>query len=514
MSRFRLPAFALILIGVSGCTSSKFVQTESSPLAAKIDSILADPRYDNAFWGGIVADLDQGGILYSRNADKSFTPASNMKLYTTAAALDQLGPEFRYYTDLFMQGNIVDSVLVGNLVVRGVGDPTIGNVTDDASDDESDMTQTFQDWADSLRAAGILRISGDILGDDNLHDDLHLGRGWMWDDEHTHDSAESGAFVFNDNSVNMTMEGTQRGQPVDLYWEPYNTDYVEVLNKTTTVHADSSADVTYGRHRATNTIEIASSIPEGASEMRRISITNPTLYFTHVLRETLIREGIDVDGSSRDIDDLTDEDWTPIYEDGSLIRIAQHESPPLSEIVAMINKPSDNLKAEQVLKTLAFVAPVDLEADHDDRRHATAELGIEAMMVTIRRAGIDSTAMRVADGSGLSHYNLVTPRGTIRLLKYMSAHPDSAVSGAFYRSLAILGVDGTIKAFAGGSPAVGNVRAKTGTLTGARALSGYVTTADGRHLVFSLMSNHHTVPTSDINDAIFPIVDLLARLHR
>ncbi|HUF08373.1 MAG TPA: D-alanyl-D-alanine carboxypeptidase/D-alanyl-D-alanine-endopeptidase, partial [Rhodothermales bacterium] len=191
-------------------------------LQTSVDRLLDVPQFENATWGVQVVNLVSGEVLYERNARKSFVPASNMKLYTSAAALSQLGPGFTYETRLYAFGRVVDSVLYGHLVVRGSGDPTIGGRYNDG-----DLTATFRDWADSLRDHGIARINGDIIGDDDVFDDVGLGVGWNWDDETYWYSAEVGGLVFNDNCVDVTITGTSPGRAGEVTWAPGMTDYVD-----------------------------------------------------------------------------------------------------------------------------------------------------------------------------------------------------------------------------------------------------------------------------------------------
>ena len=472
--------------------------------------MLDDNRFHNSFWGVEIVDLTTGVTMYERNRRKSFVPASNMKLYTTAAGLDRLGPDFAWTTTLFADGAVRDDTLHGNLIAVGTGDPAIGGPLSNG-----DVTRVFQDWADSLRAAGILHVTGDIIGNDDAFDDTPLGPGWMWDDESSWYSAEIGALTFNDNCVDVTVEGGAVGDTATVFWEPHETSYVTVLNQTLTLHPDSSAEIAYNRRRATNVIEVNSHLPAGEAATRSISISNPTMFFTHVLKEALEDAGVTVAGDPVDIDDLFHKPVHPEHQANSTSsRIASYTSPPLSEVAASINKISHNLQAELLLKTLGRRAS-GVEGQYaipDLPIVGTTAGGANIVVEFLAGAGVDTSGVVIADGSGLSRYNLITPGATVDILQHMWAHPDTAVAGAFVRSMPIGGVDGTTASLITGGPAVGNLRAKTGTMTGVRSLSGYITTSDGRPLAFSLISNHHTVPTSEVNDVQRMLADLLARL--
>jgi D-alanyl-D-alanine carboxypeptidase/D-alanyl-D-alanine-endopeptidase (penicillin-binding protein 4) len=234
--RVLLVVLLCLTISATGALAQK-APASNKQLRRAIDGLLNVEMFENATWGVHIIDLDRNRTLYARNSTKSFAPASNMKLFTSAAALDLLGPEFQYETDLFAIGEVSDSVLHGHLVVRGSGDPTIGGQFADG-----DVTGTFRHWVDSLRAYGIARVTGDIIGDDDVFDDVPLGPGWFWDDEVYSYSAEISGLAFNKNCVDITLRSTYVGGPAHLSWAPSNTDYVELVNQSVTVHADSACE--------------------------------------------------------------------------------------------------------------------------------------------------------------------------------------------------------------------------------------------------------------------------------
>jgi len=469
-------------------------------LERAIDEVLDDEALANGWWGAMVVEMQTGEVLYRRHAERSFVPASNTKLYTTAAALDLLGPGYRYRTEVFIDGPIVDGVLEGNVIVRGSGDPVIGGRFNGG-----DRTEVFRAWADSLRARGITRINGDLIGDDDVFDDTPLGYGWSWDDETYWYAAEISGLSFNDNNVDFAIEARRQGQPARITWEPFNTDYVRVVNRTLTTSADTTLDEGYARARGTNTIELSSRVPEGRTDFESLTIANPTRFFVHVLREVLLQAGLAVEGRPVDVDDLS---IKPDY--ARYRRVAVHRSPPLADIVKVINKRSQNLYAEQVLRTLAAEGPLD----DKEMEPGSAEMGLEVAMGTFVKAGIDTSRIQLVDGSGLSRMNLVTPAMTMALLRYMGHHPEASVQRAFVESMPIGGQDGTLQfRFQQGS-ARGKVRAKTGTLSNVSVLSGYVPSAEGSSLAFVLMGNHHTAKGKVVRAAQDRVVNLLAEYRR
>ena len=495
-----LIVFALLV--TSGCKTSSVTyradyDSSFRKTAKAIESLVQDPKYDNALWSVVVEELDSGDRLFSRLADLSLMPASNTKLYTTAAALEQLGPDFRYETAVFATGPVVGGVLEGDLVVRGSGDPTISGRFNDG-----DITRTFFDWADSLRSRGITTIQGNIVGDDNLFDDTLLGYGWSWDDEVYWYSAQLGALSFNDNCIDLTITPSLDGEAADISWEPANTNYVTIVNNATTVAAGESIRERYARERYSNVIQVSTEVPADTVEQESITVHNPTEFFVHVLRQSLESSGIMVDGYAIDVDDLAD---TLRYENAS--KLFAHRSPTLTEISHVINKRSQNLYADQVLKTLAVATP------DDPAEIGTARAGLEAALRTFSRAGIEDEHHNLVDGSGLSRYNLFSAENTVRLLRYMAHHPKPDVFEAFYYTLPIGGVDGSLSSRFDNGPATNNVRAKTGTISNASTLSGYVTTASGQELIFSIVANNFLIPTSQVRKTQDDIVNLLAGMR-
>ncbi len=490
MGRY-LPLVLLIFQFYSCATAQKIVEakpeqqqeyvyyedTEINQLRFELDDIFKDPSFSNAYWGVLIQSLETGEYFYRLNEHKSFIPASNMKLFTTAVALLKLGPDFRYKTNLYTDGEIRDGVLYGNLFVRGSGDPTIsGRFTD------GDVIKTFKDWADSLKNLGIKEINGDIIGDDNYFDDQYMGTGWAWDDETYWYSAHISALSFNDNCVDLEISpGEKIGEPAVIKINP-ETKYVKINNLVITVHPDSATQIDFFRAPGTNVINVFGKISLKSKPYKEsVSVHNPTLYAVTVLKEVLESKGIKVNGNAVDIDDSK---FNPNY-DGMKI-LASYESPPLSEIIKVINKRSQNFYAEQVFRTLGKIFGGE----------GSTQKSVEVVKNTLSQIGIPPDAISIYDGSGLSRLNLVTPFQILTLLNYMYRHEYFSY---FYESLPIAGVDGTLETRMRKTKAQGNVRAKTGYVQYARALSGYVKTKDGEMLAFVMMTNNYLVPTSVVN---------------
>ena len=506
----RWSAVLAFLLTVAPVLAPASAQSSTERLGSAIDALLDTPTFADAHWGVHVLDLDTGETLYDRNAQKNFIPASVQKLFTTAAALDALGPDFRYSTTLWADGTVRDSVLTGNLVVRGSGDPTISDRRfDDGYPTDGDPVALFRAWADSLQIAGIAAVSDHVIGDDDVFDDTELGNGWAWDDVPYRAAAEISGLSFNEGRFTVTATGTRPGRAADLTWEPVDTDYVYFINRTETVGARGERDREVRRERGGNTFWIESEVPAGRTLRQTLTVHNPTRYFVHVLRETLRAEGVDVDGDPVDIDDWRDK---PDYR--RLRRIATYTSPSLAEIAALTNKESQNLYAEHLLKTLGAVRCPLASERPDDMDCGSAWAGMRAARPFFERAELDLGHMRLRDGSGLSPYNLTAPEDVTALLRTMWIHPDPAVTDAFVNSLAVAGEDGTLQGRMRRGRTRGNVRAKTGTVTGAKNLAGYVTTADGTTLAFALLCNNFGTSTARVVQAQDAIAELLANHRR
>lgn len=494
--------FALLLCTAGSLSAQPTASARQ--LTQQIDRVIEQEPFENALWGIHVTDLAGREVIYSHNGEKSFIPASNVKLYVTAAVLDQLGPGYTYETPLHAAGPIRGGVLEGPLVVRGSGDPTISGRFH-----EGDRTAVFEQWASALRRAGIESVAGDVIGDDDVFDDVPLGEGWSWDDIPYWYAAEISGLSFNDNAVDLVVRARQPGMPAQINWQPRNTDYITVNNRSRTLTASADYEEEYRRPLEVNRFTVASELPAGQSDRESLTVTNPTLYFTHVLRETLLRSGIAIAGDPVDVDALS---IKPDYTAPGLRTVATYTSPPLSDIVQVANTRSQNLFAEQLLKTLAAERPIDADDPlyDDDMESGSAEMGIASAMATFAAAGLDTSRISLADGSGLSRKNLVTPKMTVRLLRYMQNSVDEGTSSAFYTSLPLGGVSGTLRYRFDRGRARNNVRAKTGSLSHVSALSGYVQTPTGRMLTFSIFCNSYTVSSSAARAAIDQIVNILA----
>jgi serine-type D-Ala-D-Ala carboxypeptidase/endopeptidase (penicillin-binding protein 4) len=451
-------------------TTQKFAYSTTADFWTQIDDIFEDPNFSNAHWGVVIQSLTTGEYLYKRNENKLFMPASNMKLFTTGAGLLVLGEEYRFSTNISYIGELDGSVLKGDLIIHGRGDPTISGRFND-----NNLLKIYNDWADSLEEFGIDEIRGNIIGYDNDFDDVGLGSGWAWDYESSWFAAPSGALSFNDNCVDISVVLDNKSNKPKIITNP-PTKYFIIIDKVLPVSKDSMSRVNVYRERGTNVITVYGTIRQGDSVKTYCSVNNPTQYSMVILKEVLEKRGITIKGYAVDVDDLP----VPVnIERGMPIFI--HYSPPLKDILKVINKSSQNFFAEQLLKVIGL----------EKYGFGSIDNGVMASQEKFKEMGINPENMVYADGSGLSRLNLVSPKQIVSLLSYFYKNDKTLT---FYNSLPIAGVDGSIGNRMKDGRTKNNIRAKTGYIGGVRSLSGYAMTGDNEPIAFSLIVNNFNVP--------------------
>ncbi len=455
-------------------------------LAAEVDSALADPAFARASWGVVIQSLDNGQVLYRRNAERLFLPASNLKLLTASVALTRLGADFRYRTTVLARGARRADTLLGDIVVIGRGDPTLA--VDAATG--ADPLAPLRPWADSLRARGIRAVQGRVVGDASLFTDPPLGPGWAWDDLDADYSAPVGALQLdNDVAWIEATPAAEPGQPVRAALLPPRAP-LRLFITATTAPADSNIhQLVWSRAPFSDSVTLSGRLSAGRPTARLpVSVPVPTRYFVASLAEVLGDAGVTVRGDTLAADSATDTLFT-------------WQSPPLDSVLTLFLKPSQNQIGETLLRTLG--AQLKSAGSMDSGRAVVRE--------ALSGIGVPPDAYVLADGSGLSRYNYVAPDAVALVLEAMYRRPDFA---PFFAALPVAGVDGTLAARLRGTKAAGNVHAKTGSLSNVRSLSGYVRTADGEMLLFVLMVNGFTVPQRVVEAAQDQVVERLANFSR
>jgi len=461
-------------------------------LKADLAAYYRTPAFENAVWGVLVKSLSTGETLYSLNPGTFLMPASNMKVVTMAAAAERLGWDFTFTTKVVATGPVEGGVLKGDLVVVGSGDPSLGGRP-------TEGPAVVDRWADQIRARGITRVEGRVIGHDNVFDDEGLGQGWAWDYLAYGYATPVSGLDFNENVVKLSFApGSAAGDPVAVAALPGGSG-LTIETAVRTAPPDGTADVNVARRPGTLKLGVSGSVPAGKTDVTQtVSVDNPTAFMAGAFRRALLGRGIEVSGGAIDADELP---APPDVTGGETL--VSYTSPPLSEIGKILLKVSQNLYADTLLKAIGRPA---------DGGPATAREGRRVLREVLQGWGIAPERYLQADGSGLSRYNYLTAGVLVTVLTRMYADDRHYVP--FITALPVAGVDGTIAGRMKDTRAQGNARAKTGSIANARALSGYVTSADGEPLVFSMIVNNFNVPQSEADAIIDRAVVRLAEFRR
>jgi len=476
-------------------------------LLARIEEIVRQPALEPGFFVVKIVSLDTGNVIYEQSANKFVRPASNMKLYTVAAALDRLTPDYHFMTSVYAKERPDDGKIKGDLTIYGRGDPSLA-----ARFNNGDYFKGINDLADRIVTAGVKRVKGDLVGDESWFNGAPLGSGWEWDDLLWSYGAQVSALTVNDNAIDLTIKpGEKVGAPVVITSGPPAT-FMTITNRAITGPRGSKSDLNIYRGVGANTLEITGTSPIGDNGFTGgAAIPDPALAFVSMLRDALAKRGVKIDGRIRTVDARSGASIVPnspvaITQTTSVppqpppVEIASLQSPPFSLIASHTLKPSQNLYTEIILRTLGKLNSVSASQTNE-------EAGLIIVRNFLRQAGASESDLALNDGSGLSRNDMITANATVHLLTFMSKHRYFA---QFREALPIAGVDGTLRTRMKGTPAEGNLRAKTGSLSSVASLSGYVTTAAGEHLVFSMMLNNYPDAAALRRDSIDAIAVLLA----
>jgi len=453
-----------MLVGLSlllgGCATPSKTATGHS-----LDQLLADPALHGASVSLMVRDANSGATLYQHNPRTRLVPASNLKLLTTAAAMDVLGPQYRFATQLLSNGIRQGDRLTGNLYLRGLGDPTI-------------QFADYQALAAQLASQGVRQVQGDLVFDDTWFDAERLGVDWSHDDETTYYGAQISALTVSPNtdfdagSVLVTAKAPARaGQPVSVDIFP-PTNYLQLSNR-----AVSGPSNTYGinRRHGTNLLQLSGAVAPGRQSEQLVSVWEPTQLVANLFEQALAQQGITVLGRR------VMGGASPV----AVTVLAEHKSAPLQELITPLLKLSNNNMSEALLKAMG----------RQTANSGTAAAGAVAVAGFLKRQGLDTATLSQVDGSGLSRRNLVSSQNLTDLLLAASKQP---WFNAWYNALPIAGntdrmTGGSLRYRLRGTPAENNLHAKTGSMGGVSSLSGYITDSKGRKLVFSMLSNNYVV---------------------
>ncbi len=480
----RIKEIALsLLVLVLGRPSAVAAQTPAvagdicpGELGAQVDAIANRPEFSRSRWGILIQPLSSTATLYSRDAQKYFIPASNVKLLTTAAALQKLGADFRIKTSVYSGEN-------GSLYVAGRGDPSITEAQ-------------LESLAQQLKRRGVDRVN-ELIGDDSYFQGSAVNPNWEWEDAQSGYGAPINSLIFNQNAIELLLSPQELGQPLKVtFAEPKLANQWQIQNNSVTVAQNESEFIEVGREFDRPAIRVSGQLKVGAeSESAYVAVVNPANNFLQHFQQVLAAEGIPVKqaivaSASRNFNQ----------------ELATVESPPLAQLVRETNRESNNLYAEVLLRLLGKVTDKMPQQQED-----TDEIGLKELKTALTQLGVNPNSYILADGSGLSRHNLISPEALVQTLRFMANSPAASI---YRQSLPIAGESGTLKNRFNSTPNRVILQAKTGTLSGVSALSGYIEVPDYEPLVFSIIVNQSGLSAASMRSATDEIVLLLNRLRR
>jgi len=493
---FTLASFALLLIQLSAPAQPTNAARSIEELRARIEQHITDPRFNAALWGIRIDSLDTGKTIFEHHADRLMSPASNSKLYVGALALDALGGDHRIVTPIFASAKPDRAGRVkGDVAIVGRGDPSWKLAAG-----QTNFWDVFDRFVSALSNAGVRRITGDLIADASWFQSPPNGSGWTTGDLEETEGAEISALTLLDNlAVLEVRPGATIGAPARTALRFPHTG-LAMDNRVITQTNRGPAYVEVRRIFSENTLRVFGTVPPGTNVVIEVPVPRPSQWFANALKEALQRRGIRVDGAARSVR------WpeaSPVK--AGWTELASVSSPPMRELVRDFMKPSQNLETDLIF---GYVGERQRQPGTPAWR-TTEQLAVDALEAFLHTNSLPIRELKFEEGSGLSRNNLVTANLTAGLLQVMSRHP---AADDFLRSLPVAGVDGTLRRRMKGTPAEGNVRAKTGTLRWVNALSGHVTTAAGERLTFSLLLNRNVAaPGRSGRDELDAVAVMLAR---
>jgi serine-type D-Ala-D-Ala carboxypeptidase/endopeptidase (penicillin-binding protein 4) len=526
------PLVPIVLLLVARLLAAPGQSLQVRPLADRIAEVLSAPDLARGFWGIEVVSLSSdktpgittGKTLYSQNADKLFTPASNTKLFTTAAALALIGPDYKFRTTVETTGTLDRyGRLNGDLVLVGHGDPNLSGRElpyDLKTQRNDDPIQALEALADALVQKGVKFIDGDIVADDSYFAFERFGEGWSQDDLVWADGAPVSALTVNDNVVFVNILPADRpGEKAFVSVKPF-ADYYRLDNRIITTPAGTGRKFFVNREPGSTVLTLWGNMPlDDAGANEALAIDDPAEFAAGLFRQLLEKRGIVIYGHQRTrhtelatlstfgvnavapsrggrVGDKDDDGQARPLKSDQPITLASYESKPLLQDIRVINKVSQNLHAEILLRLLG----------RERGNAGTVEGGLEVLRGFLTKAGVSSDEYVFYDGSGLSRQNLVTPHAIVQLLRYCSTQP----WGADYKAtFPVAGVDGSLNERFTSPRLRDRIVAKTGSLGGVKALSGYATTDGGQVVAFSILSNNFNLPAKRVTDAIDELVQAI-----
>ncbi len=512
-------ALILLLLAASAAQKkkaapAKAAKPESPALATAIDKLLDDGGAARAHWGVLVVDLQDGHVVYARNEHRLFAPASNTKLFTTAAALEKLGPKFQERTTVEAAGPPnANGQIDGDLVLVGRGDPNLSPRVfpfQTRSEFSGAATVALDRLADQLAASGIHAVNGDVIGDDTYFVYERYGEGWTVDDTLWSYGAPVSALTINDNNLALTLEaGENPGDAAIAHLDPFDS-YFTIENRVRSVAAPAGRRVFVNREPGSRVFEVWGQINVRGTIQETLAMDDPADLAARYLRDALIARGITVKGGAkarhRRAVDAASAASAPATSAESPFVLATLESRPLADDLKVINKVSQNLHAEMTLRLLGR----ERSTPDSSEIPGSVAAGLAAEKDFLRKAGLNTEEFAFFDGCGLSRAGLVAPAATVRLLTYMDHSPNRET---WLDTLPEAAVDGSLNSRLKGSCTASKIRAKTGTIRHVSALSGYMDASHGHRLVFSIMVNNHNMQTPGATSVMDKVLEEICRVE-
>jgi len=477
----------------AGARNTKLAAAGIGRFRERAEAALSAAGPDKGTWGVLVMDAGTGEILYARNPDGYFMPASDAKLFTTALALATLGPDYRVRTTVSAAGALdANGVLAGDLILTGRGDANLSNRKfpfDKREEREGPPEKALAEFADAVAARGVKEITGNVIADDSLFQHEKFPSGWLVDDMLWSYGAAVSAIAVNDNAFILELRpGSSEGEPAASESRPAS-DFYTVDNTVVTGARGTEQKLAVARDPGAHVIHVSGVMPLDAPPRRlTLAVEEPAEYAAALLVRLLTARGVKIDGFPR-ARHAGDPALATAAGAPPQTLLAEHTSVSLADDVRLTNKNSENLHAELLL----------LLAAHEKEGANDYEDALKFASDFYRTAGIADGDVVLSDGSGLSRKDLVTPRAVVQLLRYASTQP----WGELYRSsLPVAGEDGTLSERMKNTTAAGRIFAKTGTIGHGNSLSGYATTVRGGHLLFSILGNNNNLHAQDANRVI------------
>jgi serine-type D-Ala-D-Ala carboxypeptidase/endopeptidase (penicillin-binding protein 4) len=506
-NRFRRTLSFLILTGflcpslIAGAQARRAVH--SPALSSRIAAILRRPKARRGFWGIIVAQVPSGKVLYQRDADHLFQPASNMKLFTTAAALEKLGPDFVFRTTVESYEQPDGQGSVGDLILVGRGDPNISGRELPYrynSPNQAPADAVLRELAEKVWASGVREVTGNVVADDRYFLYEPFSHDWSAEDLQWGYGAPVTALAFNDNALEFHVApGEKDGAPAKVRLDPVG-DYYRLNDRIETSAEGTAKEIFVERLPGSMTLDAWGEIPVGTPEDDdTVAIADPPRLAGELFKRALEARGVKVYGSVKVLE-LTRVEAVgladPFAPVPGRVVLAEHKSLPLRDEITVTNKVSQNLHAEMLLRTVA----------HETMNFGSLTVGLQVLREFAGEVGIDPEAIQFSDGSGLSREALVTPRAIVKLLVHMAKSPHSEI---YFNSLPVAGVDGTLASRFARFRAARKIHAKTGSIEHVNTLSGYMELPSGRRLAFSVLADNHDMRGAEALRAVDAVAEAI-----